>query len=677
MQFVLADFGLVIDTHAICDRLAVQGKKVSGKGRDEHIAVALKVRPATCPDASPPHHDHPENLWNIAYHRLLRIPFAKPSHAHRLRLQRRHETPIDGEISGQGLNAEQQATVDALRKASWEYQRLYVGSAKRALRESLRAGTTGTDEERARMAALERDHQAYSRFKYLSKSRTPAQSLDIALSGPLPAAQRRPPAAAADSKASQQQRPPPEVRASADELAALQRRANEYAREFLGRQHMAKRRRLDAGQAPPAELQRYRQLRQDYNAVRNADHKARRAEWRRRKAAHDRFASEFLGPENAAKRARLEAAGAGGDSSATQVEREEYLALRRAYEEFEASSGSGRNVDSRRQGGRPEVPGDAAPKPPDATADMSAEERAALYQAATKYRNAFLKDKPLARRPEAGSGLPAQQAELGRLRAAYNEYHARLPRANERLADQQRAREEWMRHLTQAERQQLDAVTADHLTYRRLGLHFPSLRNELLADDRDGAKRAEYEALRRADNVWNRLYQRARKRAQRGAAESHRESSAAGEVQDAEEHGGDGASQAAVGLPPNALSPDRVDGEGGQMSEENSPMIDNDAQSSDIGESLDEERSTQIDNSHNNDLLFFVGDDKKGAQQLAKPGATGSLLKGVASVLDQTKTAGIGMLSGVFSSATRSLTRRPALGMRAITYPPSFHVSKW
>ncbi len=170
---------------------------------------------------------------------------------------------------------------------------------------------------------------------------------------------------------------------SADELAALRRDANAFAREFLGASHKAKKRSFEAGSAPPAQLQRYHRLRRAYNAFHAANNGARRAERRRRKAAHGRFARGFLGPDNAVKRARLEAADiananadadanagveGGGSGSVTPAELQAYREQRRAYEDFAARSD--RILRGRRKGRA------KAAESPAAQRDAGAAERA-------------------------------------------------------------------------------------------------------------------------------------------------------------------------------------------------------------------------------------------------------------------------------------------------------------
>ncbi len=502
-----------------------------------------------------------------------------------------------------------------------------------------------------------------------------------------PAAVRPPPttdsspASSASSTAPEPE--PPAAQALSAELEALRPLANAYDREFIGPHNRAKRARLDAAielaasnaaavaidnsnnaagaggdsDVTPAELQRYRTLREAYNAFHRGYMRALRAAWRQLKQAHDEFVREFLGPDNAAKRVRLEAPDGGGDG-ALAAERAAYEAKRRAYEDFEAlyaandadaspssasasatrAAGTGHGDRSSSGSGSTGGRRSALPKAqrnPDgsrallAPPDMTAAEWDALRAKSQAYVRDYLKNQPLKRLLEDGGGSPAEQQAFRVARAAYNEYHARSRRApaphntprlphrrvayptavapevarleqlradfrrHRRLLDPARraaflakaekdaaaggessggsaaalaelerlqavaneyqrvyaagsrkarkaeaqakrqasslpdgggvegedgAAVAWRDYLTDEQLRRLDELEADHRLFRRLKLNLVARRQAFLADDADGAKRAQYDALRRANNEWMALYRRARRAAERDGA---------------------------------------------------------------------------------------------------------------------------------------------------------------
>ncbi len=395
------------------------------------------------------------------------------------------------------LDPHEQARIDALHEASKEYRKLYGGSGKKTLREELRAGVRGTEEERARFAALERDYRAYERHRYQQRLRPP----------PRPPPLSRPAAAGSISAL------------GADDGEAQSRRqlAQEYARKFLGARNREAKARFEAGAAEADELQRYHALKRAFNDVRNADNRAERAAWRELRRLHDRFVAEYLGPENAAKRERLEA----GDAS--PAEREAYEAQRRAYERVEEADGGpiglGRRKGQAKSRGTSNPPGRTLSAPE----DMTEAEWAALRSASTAYRTVYINNAPLKRMLEAGGGTQEEQAAFQAARKAYNEYQARLPRRRMPKTLQQNTRSTWRSFLTPKEQQQLDAVEEDHRTYRRLRLSVRAERDAFLADDPDGTKRAQLEALHEAAKEYNRLYGLGRRAAERAAARREQE----------------------------------------------------------------------------------------------------------------------------------------------------------
>jgi hypothetical protein len=129
--------------------------KSSIDGSIIHASVPLNIRPLACSDPSTPSRKHKNKHENVEPVRLLRNSFARQASVHQATLQRRQETPHNPSGSRPPPpNPEERAQLEALRQASSEYRKLYGGAAKKALGQSLRAGTTGSAEERARFAAL-------------------------------------------------------------------------------------------------------------------------------------------------------------------------------------------------------------------------------------------------------------------------------------------------------------------------------------------------------------------------------------------------------------------------------------------------------------------------------------------------------------------------------------------
>jgi hypothetical protein len=504
-----------------------------------------------------------------------------------------------------------QERIAALHEASKVYTRLYSGREKKALRDELRLGLgSHSDAERASFAALERDHSAYRRYKSTGKLPPP-------MSNPGPAT-------TASSLS--------EVEA---ELAALHPQANAYRREYLAPGKQAARTRLDAGDGTPEELERFRALRHAYQRYQNTYIKSLRMARRGLKLLRDRFEHEYLGPDNAAKRQRLEAGAAGG---ATAAELEQYQALRSAYEDYEAKFGRPSAAGGGRDRGRAAAGGVAVGSAGHVVGegrdeDLSPAEWEQLKTKASTYQRDFLRNSALKRVVEAGGGTAAQQAAFRDGRAAYNAYQrhiqrrtVRVPRrrleypalaaaevatlealrsdylrfqrwqrlANkpaaqrekfmaelgahddpaaaaaelERLRDAareykrvynkglgkaRRAEEaaaaaagggskvapaaagptrgdpEWMRFTTPEQRRRLDVINPGRRTFRRLQLWDAAKREAFLANDVDGAKRAQYEAARQAEEEYQRIY-RGAKRAEKKAAATGGAAGAASQV---------------------------------------------------------------------------------------------------------------------------------------------------
>jgi hypothetical protein len=135
----------------------------------------------------------------------------------------------------------------------------------------------------------------------------------------------------------------------------------------------------------------------------------------------------------------------------------------------------------------------------------------------------YIHNAPLKRRLEAGDGTPDELAVFNAARKAYNEYQARLPRQRMPNALQQDTKTQWRNFLTPKEQQQLAAVEEDNCTYRRLRLSARAKRDAILADNADGTKRTQLEALKWAAWEYDRLYNRGRKEAERAAAESEKQ----------------------------------------------------------------------------------------------------------------------------------------------------------
>jgi hypothetical protein len=215
-----------------------------------------------------------------------------------------------------------------------------------------------------------------------------------------------------------------------------QQLSNEFQREYYYGERGAQRRALrQLGLGTPAQLRHFALAKKAFAAVQGVQKRARRGRDSLR-AAHDRFEREYLGEANAVKRARLEAAvaqterrgraeggrggrlgntggGGGGGvggrglTGSKRLERERFVRLRAAYDEWEAKVARGEV---------PDATGVHGPQTP-------AEQQAALVRAGyneyrrlklhlVKKREAWLKD----------DKTGAKQRRFEELRVLYNEY---------------------------------------------------------------------------------------------------------------------------------------------------------------------------------------------------------------------------------------------------------------
>jgi hypothetical protein len=241
-----------------------------------------------------------------------------------------------------------------------------------------------------------------------------------------------------------------------------------------------------------------------------------------------------------------------------------------------------------------------------------------------------------------------------------------------RLAQQQRPPAppppEWQRYLTPDEKWRLREVEKDHLSYRRQRLNVLSQRDVFLADYSDGSKRAEFEALRRADTEWYRLYQRGSKRAKRDVAKlPHAVMAASENVRRGATE--DVATAATEGLP-IAPSPDPVQGERDPSAGEKSLDSGNRAPPLGRGEGAGEERQGEVDTLPGGDTMFLVLGKKKSVQREAKSDGSGDLSQSVAIILGQLRLASIGMFSDATSLRALSPSSQYLQRRRTAPCPP-------
>jgi hypothetical protein len=516
------------------------------------------------------------------------------------------------------------ARVDALRRGASDFQRAFGGRANRALRQHLRAGGVGPADPRLPpFSDLRAAYNAY--VVYRSTGRVPAPP-------PPPAAppiyppddQRQTSASAAPAGLSSGEGQ--DAQRMAD--ATVRAQANEFRRLYGGPARASLRARLNAalradgegnsagtsdhgssdtgsglsrsssskdganrggnggggvegngggggggdGGFTPAELARYRTLRDAYNTYSNAYQKRQRQARAELRALHDQFEREYLAGSGARSQPYDVSSGdltaAAGDPADTATEatkvgteapRAEYERLRVAWEEYRAKYGSrdAPEDDARRR--RTAVVAAAA-----AAYDPELE---ALRNAANEYQRTYLapRKRAVKQRLEAGGGSPEEREHWQRGRAAYNAYQQRLQQQQRQrtefgLAPRRRRRPALPVASTSlgdrggkgadsrgsvgdadpdggggggadvndvsALRSRLAELRREYHEYRNRRLYDRAKRAEYLAAARDAAdgraRQVEVDRLRRANNEFLRL----RKRLRRVTEEQRRQAEA-------------------------------------------------------------------------------------------------------------------------------------------------------